>query len=121
VIDPFAGSCATGEACEITGRSWLCVEIEEECLKGAIGRFQATAKKVRATGKPDDPSNFYKVPRPGLLWQGIEIDKLPEDGGKRRPPHIGAGRKRSPRAQVEGTSKKPPKAKRKRRQTKELF
>ena len=40
VIDPFGGSCVTGEACEKLGRRWFCCELVEDYLRGAAGRFQ---------------------------------------------------------------------------------
>ena len=40
VIDPFAGSCVVGEVCERLGRKWVCIEIVEDYLRGALGRFQ---------------------------------------------------------------------------------
>jgi len=51
----------------------------------ALGRFvrdpQETAKLIT---NPDDPSNFYWVPRPGILWSGDHGEPLPKDGGKKR-------------------------------------
>lgn len=86
VIDPFAGSCVTGEVCERTGRRWVCVELLHDYCEAARGRFvrdpQQTAKPVAS---PDDPSNYYRIPRPGILWNGEVSSKLLEDGGKRRP------------------------------------
>lgn len=40
VMDPFAGSCTTGEVAENLGRYWLCAEREPEYLKGAQFRFE---------------------------------------------------------------------------------
>jgi site-specific DNA-methyltransferase (cytosine-N4-specific) len=40
VVDPFGGSCVTGEVCEYTKRQWICCEILEDYVKGAIGRFE---------------------------------------------------------------------------------
>ena len=57
VLDPFAGSCVTGEVCEKLERNWLCCEIVEEYVKGVVGRF-LTNEKVN--GKHAD-SNYYKV------------------------------------------------------------
>ncbi len=82
VVDPFAGSCVTGEVCERLQRRWVCIELIEEYLRGSLGRFV----------RPDDPAiqksagkeEFYKLPRVGLLWEGIESGRLPRDGGKRR-------------------------------------
>lgn len=39
VVDPFCGSCATGEAAERTRREWICCDLVEDYLKGALGRF----------------------------------------------------------------------------------
>jgi site-specific DNA-methyltransferase (cytosine-N4-specific) len=84
VIDPFAGSCVTGEVCERTGRRWVCIELVPEYCDAALGRFirdpQGTAKPV---AKPEEPSNYYRVPRPGILWNGNSTGQLPEDGGKK--------------------------------------
>ena len=85
VVDPFAGRCVTGEVCERTGRRWTCIELLEEYCEAALSRFardpQETAKPVT---NPDDPSNYYRVPRPGILWNGESGPLLPEDGGKKR-------------------------------------
>ena len=84
VIDPFAGSCMTGEVCERLGRKWQCVEMLEEYLKGAKGRFEngIPEKPVQDLG---DEKNYYRVPRPGILWNGVHEDTLPQDGGQKRP------------------------------------
>ena len=84
VLDPFAGSCVTGEVCERLKRKWACVEMREDYLKGALGRFERPVV-------PEQDSMFdiggeevsYKIYHPGLMWNGHE-DPLPEDGGKRR-------------------------------------
>ena len=85
VIDPFAGSCVTGEVCERTERRWACIELLEDYCKAALGRFardpQHTAKPII---NPDDPSNYYRVPRPGILWNGDNGARLPQDGGEKR-------------------------------------
>ena len=39
VVDPFAGSCVTGEVAQELGRRWICSELEKDYLKGAVGRF----------------------------------------------------------------------------------
>ena len=85
VIDPFGGSCVTGEVCERTKRKWACIELLEKYCKAALARFvrnpQETAKPVT---NPEDPSNYYRVPRPGILWNGEHGESLPEDGGQKR-------------------------------------
>ena len=45
VVDPFAGSCVTGEVAERLDRRWVCVDLEEEYLEGA-GAFRARANRV---------------------------------------------------------------------------
>jgi len=87
VVDPFGGSCVTGEVAERLKRRWLCVDLVEEYLQGALGRFvnPKDAQAPSAYG-PDDDSSYYKIPRPGLLWNGVSGDPLSEDGGKTRLP-----------------------------------
>ncbi len=80
VVDPFAGSCVTGEVCERLDRKWLCIDMCEEYLNGAIGRFD----KSNDEPKPDSET-YYKIPRPGILWNGTTYDPLPKDGGASRP------------------------------------
>lgn len=88
VFDPFAGSCVTGEVCERLRRKWVCVELIEDYLAGALGRFEeesladSGAKLVR---DEDEESNYYRLPHPGILWNGDHDDeRLPEDGGRKR-------------------------------------
>ncbi len=89
VFDPFGGSCVTGEVAERLKRKWVCSELSEEYLTGALGRFQQEngtdeqqAKLLRDEG---EDSNYYRLPHPGILWNGEHGDSLPADGGKRRP------------------------------------
>lgn len=83
VIDPFAGSCITGEICERLKRKWQCIEMNEEYLKGALGRFKRGVYE-KPVADPKDGKNYYRIPRPGILWNGHEGENLPEDGGKKR-------------------------------------
>src|SRR6266700_5625995 len=39
VIDPFAGSCVTGEVAERLNRRWICAELSEDYVESARGRF----------------------------------------------------------------------------------
>lgn len=85
VVDPFAGSCVTGEVCERTGRRWRCIEVVHEYCEAALGRFVRHPHELtRPHIKAEDPSNYYRVPRPGILWNGEPDTPLPEDGGKKR-------------------------------------
>jgi DNA modification methylase len=91
VFDPFGGSCVTGEVAERLKRKWVCSELVEEYLTGAVGRFQGdgTAEQAKLLRDEDEDSNYYRLPHPGILWNGDHGEKLPEDGGRKRP----AGRK----------------------------
>ena len=88
VVDPFGGSCITGEVCERINRKWICIELIEDYLKGALGRFQQKTseeqERLFANGKVENESNYYKVPRPGVLWNGSAGEMLDEEGGKQR-------------------------------------
>ena len=84
VIDPFAGSCVTGEVCERLGRKWICIELEEDYLKAAVGRFQErpVPKKKEQVAGADFPA--YNIFSPGFTWNGCGDPRLPEDGGRIR-------------------------------------
>lgn len=86
VVDPFAGSCVTGEVCERTGRRWACIEIVPEYCEAAIGRFDPARdpQETKPVADPQSSSNYYRVPRPGILWNGYEDPPLPADGGRKR-------------------------------------
>jgi DNA modification methylase len=87
VFDPFAGSCVTGEVAERLARKWLCAEMVQEYLDGALGRFERPSAVERPS--PTDPDAYYRVPRPGLLWNGPDPIPLAADGGKKRPASTG--------------------------------
>jgi len=87
VVDPFAGSCVTGEASERTGRRWICCDLVPEYAEGALGRFLPRKVEKYRVG-PRYPKNHdessYRVYRPGLMWNGTESESLHEDGGAKR-------------------------------------
>jgi site-specific DNA-methyltransferase (cytosine-N4-specific) len=89
VLDPFGGSCITGEVAERLGRKWVCADMVEEYLEGAKGRFvrpSTPPAPARPRKKSDD--GYYRLPNPGLLWNGgdeRESAPIPEDGGRSRP------------------------------------
>lgn len=99
VVDPFAGSCVTGEVAERLGRKWLCVELIEDYLKGALGRFEHDGE---ANGKSsvgaEHEGIYYRVPHPGILWNGEHGAPLPKDGGAKRQ-LIGTGKVKPPLAE----------------------
>lgn len=82
VLDPFGGSCVTGEVAERLERRWMCGEIQDIYLTGAMGRFANEPVNDHPKGRRDDPA--YKVFRPGALWNGVDTDVLPKDGGRSR-------------------------------------
>jgi DNA modification methylase len=85
VFDPFGGSCITGEVAERLKRKWICSELFEEYLEGAKGRFEQSGAKVtpiRSGG--DNGEGYYKIPHPGLLWNGNDSTVLSDDGGQKR-------------------------------------
>lgn len=86
VYDPFGGSCVTGEVAERLRRRWICSELIEEYLDGALARF--TSKSAFRSGKTqctgDVESNYYRLSHPGVLWNGTTEGFLPEDGGEKR-------------------------------------
>lgn len=85
VVDPFAGSCVTGEVAERLARRWMCIELNERYLTGALGRFERPVKgNGRGRVKLEDAGNYYRVPHPGLLWTDADYAPLPKDGGKER-------------------------------------
>lgn len=87
VVDPFAGSCVTGEVAERLERRWICSELNERYLEGARGRFvaqqQPNAKQPKNNKKAD---MTYNITRPSILWNGKPKDRLVADGGRKRIP-----------------------------------
>lgn len=81
ILDPFAGSCVTGEACESMSRRWICCEIVDEYIQGALGRFCKTMGEA-PKAKRVSP---YQVYPPGALRVSDESAPLIEDGGESRP------------------------------------
>lgn len=100
VFDPFAGSCITGEVAERLSRKWVCAELVKDYLDGALGRFERPSTVERPS--PGDDDAYYRVPRPGLLWNGPDPIPLSSDGGKKRPASM--KKKSSPRKTTEGST-----------------
>lgn len=86
VVDPFAGSCVTGEAAEKTQRNWICCELIPEYVEGALGRFQPGRRAEYRTSETTEgqAENFYRAFKPGLMWNGADDVLLPKDGGAKR-------------------------------------
>ena len=84
VVDPFAGSCVTGEVCQRLHRKWICVEKREEYLRGALGRFERLPKPHQESMfEGSDVPVSYKLHHPATHWNGRE-EPLEEDGGMKR-------------------------------------
>lgn len=81
VIDPFAGSCVTGEVAERLNRNWICVDNMEEYLKGAIGRFRKESTLFPIAKKKNSNKSYYKIYHPGVNWNCVADPKLQPDGG----------------------------------------
>ena len=76
VVDPFAGSCVTGEVAERTGRSWVCCDLVGEYLEGALARFPSQAgKSQQALFEADNKKamqTVYKLSHPAAAWNGAD-------------------------------------------------
>lgn len=103
VVDPFAGSCVTGEVAERLKRKWMCVELSKEYCEAARGRFVRPAEEsTKNPGNPEVPEderNYYKVARPGVLWNDQADEPLDQEGGKQRL--------KTPKAEVKTFRKRP--------------
>ncbi len=85
VIDPFAGSCVTGEVCERLKRRWIGCEMVEDYLKGAVGRFSDPLMlALNGNSKP------YEIQPPCAVAIDENEVRTIEDGGKERPAHLRA-------------------------------
>jgi site-specific DNA-methyltransferase (cytosine-N4-specific) len=87
VFDPFAGSCVTGEAAEKAGRKWICCDLVPQYVEGAVGRFlhrKAEKYPAEPKGVKQQDEASYRVYKPGLMWNGVEGEPLPKDGGAKR-------------------------------------
>lgn len=84
VVDPFAGSCVTGEVCERLRRNWTCVEMREEYLRGALGRFEKReGPQQESMFEAGADVSTYRIHHPAALWSEQE-EPLVKDGGKKR-------------------------------------
>ncbi|MBX3713749.1 MAG: site-specific DNA-methyltransferase [Lysobacter sp.] len=77
VADPFGGSCLTGAVAEHLKRKWVCGEVIESYLLGAVGRFE----KGNGTRPPRVPQAGYRVPTISEV-NSADADNLLPCGGK---------------------------------------
>lgn len=80
VLDPFGGSCMTGAVAENLGRRWVCCEMSEEYLNGALARF---APNAIAMAKERTIS--YEIAAPCTVAVDERAVPLFTDGGAQRP------------------------------------
>lgn len=83
VIDPFGGSCVTGEVCERLERKWVCIDTCKEYLDGSSARFDKIDNSQESKSKKGDMIS-YRIPKPGFLWESQTSENLKPDGGKER-------------------------------------
>lgn len=96
VVDPFAGSCVTGEVCERVGRRWTCIETLHDYREAALGRFVRDPREsAKPALGPESPPTTTGSPGPGILWDGSRSEPLPDDGGQPRP--AGKGKAAEPK------------------------
>jgi site-specific DNA-methyltransferase (cytosine-N4-specific) len=81
VLDPFGGSCVTGAVAEALGRRWVCCELSEEYLQGALARFTpAPTPLLKGRGVN------YEIAPPCAVAVDDADTPLFADGGANRPP-----------------------------------
>ena len=80
VLDPFAGSCVTGEVAEALKRKWVCCELSEPYLKGARARFVGIKPRIKSA-----ESVPYQIFPPCSLNGKADTSPLQVDGGQTRP------------------------------------
>lgn len=86
VYDPFGGSCVTGEVAERLKRRWVCSELGEEYVRGAVGRFARPPERPTLFGDVSKIDEInYKITHPAAMWTDDEGDALQPDGGRTRP------------------------------------
>jgi DNA modification methylase len=96
VVDPFAGSCVTGEACEALRRRWICCELDEQFLKGALARFEREKVESMPKGKAKQISprtKPYEIFPPCAVAVSDEDAPLFADGGRDRPKVMSSAKK----------------------------
>jgi site-specific DNA-methyltransferase (cytosine-N4-specific) len=86
VVDPFGGSCVVGEVADRLERHWICGELLEDYLRGAVARFQDSAAPEGGPGASAARAAraSYSVSNSAVLWDDSEEEQLPHDGGRSR-------------------------------------
>jgi len=84
VVDPFAGSCVTGAVAEALKRRWVCCELSEEFIQGALSRFTPSVQPLLKT-----KITAYEISPPCSLSIIEDESPLFTDGGAARPKQKG--------------------------------
>lgn len=92
VLDPFGGSCVTGAVAEALDRKWVCCEMSEEYLEGALARFVPSVIPILK----DRPAP-YEIAPPCAVPVNEEQTPLFADGGAARPPSMSVKATRAPK------------------------
>lgn len=79
IVDPFAGSCVTGAVAEALKRRWVCCELSEEYLQGALARFTPSVQPLLK-----DKATVYEISPPCSLSIAEDETPLFADGGAER-------------------------------------
>lgn len=85
VLDPFAGSCMTGEVAEKLKRKWICCELEAEYVEGAKGRFVDIEARLIPDTIGTSRTEPYQIFPPNSLLIDESSTPLLKDGGRKRP------------------------------------
>lgn len=83
ILDPFGGSCVTGEVAEKLKRNWTCVELDSGFLQGALARFHKEGH-IEKNNKKGSPTK-YEIWTPCSLPIDENEIKVIQDGGLKRP------------------------------------
>lgn len=83
VVDPFAGSCVTGAVAEALGRKWICCDMSEEYLQGAMSRFTPFVQPLNA-----DKNVTYEIAIPCSRSVDENVVPLFLNGGSARSAEI---------------------------------
>lgn len=84
VLDPFAGSCVTGEVAEVMDRRWKCCEIHDEYIQGGIGRFEGLSEDASTPHAESTREKPYLLSPPVLSQIEEEDAPLPPHGGEEK-------------------------------------
>jgi site-specific DNA-methyltransferase (cytosine-N4-specific) len=90
VVDPFAGSCVTGAVAEALGRKWVCCDMSEEYLQGAMSRFTPSVQPLAM-----DKNVTYEIAIPCSRAVDDSVVPLFGDGGAARAPKGKAAKRKA--------------------------